>query len=213
MFAVVVVVAAIVLVIVALVRQPDPVKRAILLRRAGFTWMALFTFLFGAFIIGDTFTDPGGWKAAGLVAAWAVPLAGLAALAWYRPGSAVYVFAVLTAAAISVSIWFAVNPQGWRSFENQHGPIRAVITFVLVAPIALLGLKRTAAAGVLLLAAGIVPVAVSSLGSFLGFASLSVVSSAPVITGILYLVSARIAGRPAPPAHADTGPAERPKAA
>ena len=149
MFTVVVIVAAIVLVIAALVRQPDAVKRAISLRRAGFTWMALFTFFFGAFIIGDTFTDPGGWKAAGLVAAWAVPLAGLAALAWYRPGWAVYVFAVLTAAAISVSIWFAVTPQGWRSFENQHGPIRAVITFVLVAPIALLGLKRTAAAGVL----------------------------------------------------------------
>jgi hypothetical protein len=213
MFFVIVAAAAIAIVIVVLARQPDQVKRARVLRRAGFTWMALFTFVFGAFIVGETFSDPGGWKAAGLVAAWAVPLAGLAALAWYRPGWAVYVFAVLTAAVIGVSIWFAVNPQGWRAFENQHGPIRAVITFVLVAPIALLGLKRTAAAGVLLLAAGIVPVAVSSLGSFLGFASLSVVSSAPVITGILYLVSARIAGRPAPPAHADTGPAEQPKAA
>jgi hypothetical protein len=50
---------------------------------------------------------------------------------------------------------------------------------------AVLGLKRTAAAGVLLLAAGIIPAAVSSLGSFLGFASLSIVSAAPVITGIL----------------------------
>jgi len=210
MFSVIVVVAAIVIVIVAVVRQPDPAKRALLLRRAGFTLMALFTFFFGAFIVGETFFDPGGWKAAGLVAAWAVPMAGLVALAWYRPSWAVYVFGVLTAAVIGISVWFAVNPQGWRSFEDQHGPIRAVITFVLVAPIALLGLKRTAAAGVLLLAAGIVPVAVSSLGSFLGFASLSVVSSAPVITGILYLVSARIAGRPAPPAHADTGPAERP---
>ena len=205
--------AAIAIVIVALVRQPDPVKRARLLRRAGFTWMALFTFFFGAFIVGDTFLDPGGWQAARLVAAWAVPLAGLAALAWYRPGWAIYVFAVLTAAVTGVSIWFAVNPQGWRSFENLHGPIRAVITFVLVAPIALLGLKRTAAAGVLLLVVGIVPLAVSSLGSLLGVASLSVVSSAPVITGILYLVSARIAGRPAPPAHAGTGPAEQPKAA
>ena len=101
----------------------------------------------------------------------------------------------------------------WRSFENLHGPIRAVITFVLVAPIALLGLKRTAAAGVLLLVVGVVPLAVSSLGSLLGFASLSVVSSAPIITGIFYLVSARIAGWPAPPARAGTGPAEQPKAA
>ncbi len=213
MFSVIVVAAAIAIMIVAVARQPDPVTRALLLRRAGFTWMTLFTVFFGAFIVGDTFTGPGGWRAAGLVAAWAVPLAGLAALAWYRPSWAIYVFAVLTVAVIGVSIWFAVNPQGWRSFEDQHGPIRAVITFVLVAAIAVLGLKRTAAAGVLLLVAGIVPLAVSSLGSLLGFASLSVVSSAPVIIGILYLASARIAGRPAPPAHAATGPAERPKAA
>jgi len=155
--------------------------------------------------VGDTFADPGGWKAARLVAAWAVPWAGLAALSWLRPGWAIYVFAVLTAVVIGVSIWFALNPQGWRSFEDRHGPIRAVITFVLVAAIALLGLKRTAAAGVLLLALGLVPVAVSSLGSFLGFASLSIVSAAPVITGVLYLVSAHLArtatasGEPASP--------------
>jgi hypothetical protein len=130
-----------------------------------------------------------------------------------RPGWAIYVFAVLTAAVIGVSIWFALNPEGWRSFEDRHGPIRAVITFVLVTAIALLGLKRTAAAGILLLAAGIIPVAVSSLGSFLGFASLSIVSAAPVITGVLYLVSAHLAGRPAPPAGMGAGPAELPKAA
>ena len=55
MFSVIVVVAAIAIVIVALVRQPDPVKRALVLRRAGFTLMALFPFFFGAFIVGDQF--------------------------------------------------------------------------------------------------------------------------------------------------------------
>jgi len=176
--------------------------------------MALSTFFFGAFIIGDTFTDPGGWKAAGLVAVWAVPLAGLTALSWFRPGWAIYVFAVLTAAVIGVSIWFALDPQAWRSLEDQHGPIRAVITFILAAAMALLGLKRTAVAGILLLAVGLIPVAVSSLGSFLGFASLSIVSAAPVVTGILYLVSAQLAGRrSAPPASTSTGSSEQPKAA
>jgi hypothetical protein len=194
MLSIIVVAIVIALVIAAIVRQPDPLKRAIMLRRAGFGLMALSTFFFGAFIIGDTFVDPGGWKAAGLVSAWAVPLGGLAALSWFRPGWAVYVFAVLTAAVIGVSIWFALDPQGWRSFEDQQGPIRAVITFILAAAMAVLGLKRTVAAGILLLAVGVIPVAVSSLGSFLGFASLSIVSAAPVITGILYLVSAQLAG-------------------
>jgi len=213
MLSVLVVAIAIALLIVAVVRRPDPTKWAAGLRRAGFGLVALSAFFFGAFLIGDAFVDPGGWKAAGLVAVWAVPLAGLAALSWLRPGWAIYVFAVLTAAVIGVSIWFALNPEGWRSFEDRHGPIRAVITFVLVTAVALLGLKRTAAAGVLLLAVGIIPVAVSSLGSFLGFASLSIVSAAPVITGVLYLVSAHLAGRPAPPAGMGTGPAELPKAA
>jgi hypothetical protein len=93
---------------------------------------------------------------------------------------------VLTAAVIGVSIWFALSPHAWRSFEDRNGPVRAVITFVLAAAITVLGLRRTAAAGILLLAVGVIPVAVSSLGSFAGFASLSVVSAAPVIAGVLY---------------------------
>ncbi len=194
-------------------RQPDPAKRAVLLRRAAFGLMALSTFFFGAFVIGDTFADPGGWKAAGLVAAWAVPLAGLAALSWLRPGWAVYALAVLSAAVIGVSVWFALNPQAWRSFEDRQGPIRAVLTFVLVAAIAVLGLKRTSVAGVLLLAVGVIPVMVSGLGSFVGFASLSVVSAAPVIAGVLYLVSAHMTEPPAPPARTGTDSAEHPKAA
>ena len=193
-------------------RQSDPAKRAAFVRRAGFGLMALSAFFFGAFIIGDTFADPGGWKAAGLVSAWAVPLAGLAALSWFRPGWAVYVLAVLSAAVIGVSVWFALNLHAWRSFEDRHGPIRAVVAFVLVAAIAVLGLKRTSVAGVLLLAVGVIPVAVSSLASFLGFASLSVVSAAPVIAGVLYVVSAHMAERPPPPARTGTDSAE-PKAA
>lgn len=68
MLTVIVVAVAIALAIAVLVRQPDPAGRAIALRRAGFGLMALSTFVFGAFITGGTFADPGGWKAAGLVA-------------------------------------------------------------------------------------------------------------------------------------------------
>ena len=197
---------AIALLIVLFVREPDPVKRAAVLRRTGFGLMALSAFVIAAFLVGETFDDPGGWAAAGLTAAWAVPLAGLAALAWLRPGWAVYVLAALTAGVIALSVWFALNPEGWRSAEDRHGPLRMVISFVLVTAIALLGLKRTAAAGVLLLTAGIIPVAVSSLGSFLGFTSLSMVSAPPVVTGVLYLAAAHLAGRRAPPAGIGAGP-------
>ncbi len=178
------------------------------LRWAGFTVMALSTLIAAIFIVGDTFTAPGGWKAAGLVAAWAVPLAVLVALAWYRPGWAVPVFAVLTAAVIGMSIWFAVSPRG-------KGPTEAILTFALAAAIAVLGLKRTGVAGVLLLIVGIVPFAISSLIiGHGGLKSLAAVSFAPIVTGVLYLLSASIKGsRPAPSAHTDTGPGKLPKAA
>jgi hypothetical protein len=179
------------------------------LKWAGFTVMALSALIAAIFIVGETFAGPGGWKAAGLVAAWVVPLAALAALAWYRPGWAVPVFALLTAAVIGVSIWLAVSPRG-------KGPTDAILTFALTAAIAVLGLKRTGVAGVLLLIAGIVPFAVSSLVSGHGVGSLAAVSAAPIVTGLLYLLSASIKGsRRAPSAHADTGPGKQklPKAA
>ena len=192
-------------------RQPDPGRRAVALRQTGFWVTAGLAFFFGAMLAGETFTDPGGWAAAGLVAAWAVPLAGLVALSWFRPGWAVWVLAVLSAAVIGASIWLALSPQAWRAFEDRHGPIQAVITFVVVAAIAVLGLKRTLAAGTMMVIVGVIPVAVSSLGGLAGAAPLAVVSTMPVITGILYLVSARLARRPPPPA--STTRPDRPTAA
>jgi hypothetical protein len=191
--------------VIFLARQPDPQQRARILKRAGFGVMACIAAFFGLFVVGETFTDPGGWKALGLVAAWAVPLAALAAVAWWRPDWATRLFTVLIAAVIGASVWFAVDPGGWRAFEDRHGPIRAIISFVLAAAVAVLGLQRTAVAGVLLVVLGVVPVVVSSLGSQLGFASLAVVSSAPFMAGVLYLWSAALAGRPAGGAHARPG--------
>lgn len=168
------------------------------LKWSGFGLMALSTVFFGTFVVGETLGDPGGWKAAGLVAAWLVPLAGLAALAWLRPAWSVPILVALTAGMVGLSIWFAASPQVWRSFENRNGPVRDIITFVLAAAIAVLGLKRTAVAGGLLLAVGVLPAAISSLGSLGGMTSLAVVSSVPVLTGLLYLLSAWLSG-PAPP--------------
>lgn len=203
----------VILAVVFLARQPDPQKRARILKRAGFGVMAFITAFLGLFVVGETFTDPGGWKALGLVAAWAVPLAALAGMARYRPWWATCLFTVLIGAVIGASVWFAVDPQGWPAFEDRHGPIRAILSFVLAAAVAVLGLQRIAVAGVLLLVLGVVPVVVSSLGSQLGLASLAVVSSAPLIAGVLYLWSAALAGRSPPPRGTHARPEDRSKAA
>jgi len=196
------------LVLVALLREPA--GRGRFLKRVGFWVTALFTAFIGLFIVGDTLTDPGGWEGVGLVALWAIPFAGLATLAWYRPDVAARVFAVLVLAVVGLSVWFAINPGGWRSFENHNGPVLTVITFVLAAALAVFGLKRTALAGMMLLVVGIVPIALSRLGHGGGFGSLAVASIAPVLTGTLYLASAATS-RESPPAAGAT-PQDQPMA-
>ena len=175
-------------------RQPDPVKRAVLLRRAGFGLMALSTLFFGAFVIGDTFADPRrleGSRAGGSVgspAGWPVG----AVVVPPRLGG--LRLRCLVGGSDRCERLVRPEPASVAVLRGPARPIRAVLTFVLVAAIAVFGLKRTPAARVLLLAVGLIPVAVSSLGSSLGFASLWAVSAAPVIAGVLYLVSAHVAG-------------------
>ena len=165
-----------------------------LLRRAGFVLMAVTTVVFGAFVVGDTVTDPGGWAAVGLIALWAVPMAALCALAWLRPDWATRVLGVLAGVLVVASVWFAVAPGAFRDFENQHGPVRAIAVWVVAVAAALLGLKRTMAAGILLLVIGGVPFLIASF-RFGGFASLAVVTVPAVIAGVLYLYSAVLASR------------------
>ncbi len=197
--------------LVVLLRRHGGARFARFLRRVGFALTVLFGGVFGLFLIGDTLSDPGGWKGVGLVALWLIPLSALCLLAWFRPGAARFVFAPLVGAMASISIWFAVAPDAWRAFENRNGPIRAVFLFALALALALWGLRMTLTAGVMLLVLGIVPIAVSSLGHG-GMVSLAAASSAPVITGLCYLASTYEARRRTPPA-AGAPPSEHPQAA
>ncbi|MEK0155376.1 hypothetical protein [Arthrobacter oryzae] len=198
MFAVTIFLAAAALLVVAAVmaivtlRKLDRSARARALIWTATAIMAAFTVLAGLFISGYALADPGGSEGIALVASWAVPLAGLAALAWLRPSWAVPVLTVLTALLVVAGIWFAVDSASWRTFENANGPVRAVAVLVVAFPAAVLGLKRTAVAGWLLLAAGFGPIALSALGSLAGVVSLSAISVIPLITGLLYLVAARM---------------------
>ena len=175
------------------VRQPDRSFRARALVWTAAAILAAFTVLAGMFISGYALADPGGAEGVMLILSWAVPMAALAALAWLRPAWAAPALTVLTALLIAAGIWFAVDSASWRAFENANGPVRAVAVLVLAFPAAVLGLKRTPAAGWLLLALGLGPVAFSALGSLAGVVALSAISVVPLITGLLFLVSARMA--------------------
>lgn len=180
-----------------LVRTKDPRRRSRVLRLAGLILMGLFTLFLGAFIVGDTFMDPGGWAAVGWVATWAVPLAVLAALAWFRPNLATIVFAVLLVGLFGLYVWSAVSTDAWNSFEDSHGPIRTIIAFAIAAPLALLGWKRPFAAGVMLVLLMLPPAVLILSGGEAIKASILVAASPASVTGILYLLAVKLrAGRP-----------------
>lgn len=168
------------------------------LRWTAFGIMALTSVFFGAFLVGETLSDPGGWTAVLLITAWAVPLVALCALAWWRPRVAQRVLGVLTGVLIAASVWFTIAPSAWRSVENQHGPVRAVAVWVVAAPVAVLGLKLGRAAGVLLLLAGGIPLVLSGLGGgHGGFGSLGAAVTPALVSGLLYLLAASVDPRQA----------------
>lgn len=199
MFAVTIFLAAAALILAAGVmgivslRQPDRLFRARALVWTAAAIMAAFTVLAGMFISGYALADPGGTEGLMLIVSWALPMAALAVLAWLRPAWAAPALTVLTALLIAAGIWFAVDSASWRAFENANGPVRAVAVLILAFPAAVLGLKRTPAAGWLLLALGVGPIAFSALGSLAGVVALSAISVVPLITGLLYLMAAKVA--------------------
>jgi hypothetical protein len=196
-------------VVLVLARLRSTADRARFLRRAGLVLMAMFTVVGAVWIAAEAFADPGGWRAAGLVAMWLVPLVVLLAISWYRVTWATVLLGALTAGVVGLSVWFAVDPEAWRAFESNNGPVRAISSFVLAAPIALLGWRRPLPAGVLLVVLGVVPVALSAAGTFSGLGSLAVVSLPPVLTGILYLLAETVARRVSAPGVVPTAAARR----
>ena len=178
-------------------QHEDPTERAVFLRKCGLVLMGLLTFFVGAFIIGETVSDPGGVLAIGLIAVWLVPLIGLLALAWWRPDTATTVLGIITGLVVAVSLWSALTADTWSSFEDDHGPIRSIGVFAVCVPLALLGWKRPKAAGIMLLVVTITPL-LASLAAWGGAtALLGIFGSPAIITAALYLASVRLGGEPA----------------
>jgi hypothetical protein len=181
-----------VVMVVVVVRLRTAEARTRFLRRAGLVLMAVFTAIGALWIAAEAFADPGGWQAAVMTAAWLVPMVGLSIVAWYRDELAAVALEVLTTAAIAVNLWATVDPDSWRSFEDSRGPVRAIASFALAAPIAVLGRRRPLPAGVLLVALAVLPMAMSVVAGIPGLSSLSVVSFPLFVTGVLYLAAAAI---------------------
>ena len=167
-------------------RDPQPAR---LVQMTALGLAGVVGVLVGLFILGETFTDPGGWAAVGLAATWVVPLVVLSLLAWFRPGPATWVLGELAGAVVGLGLWYAVDPEAWRSFEDDVGPVRGIAAFALLLPMAALGRTRPLAAGVLLLAASVVPPVLAALGAGGAMASVVAVSTPGALVGALLLVA------------------------
>jgi hypothetical protein len=185
-------------------------RAAHIITNVAFGLMVAFVVLGSLFVAGYAFDDPGGWAAVGLVALWLVPMLVLVGVAARWPSVAVWVMAGALVLFAAYSIWYALDTQWWRDVMDDVGPVLGISTFVLALPLAVLGLHRQLTAGLLLVAAAVIPyvaflVSVSDepwRGIADSLTTSSTVSCLPVFTvGVLFLVAGFLGrlGSPAPP--------------
>lgn len=158
----------------------------------GFVVGAAFVGLAALFVAGSAFTDPGGWAAVGMTAAWLVPLAALVVLAFWRPRQAVPVLGVAALIPLAFGAWSLVDPAAARDWENRVGPVGLVVLLVVSAGLLTLGLSRPVLAGVVLLVVTVVPPLLAALApGAAGEAPLSVtlLTLPLVLSAVLYLVA------------------------
>jgi hypothetical protein len=191
----------VVAVVMVMTREKDPQQRATALQRAGAAVMAVFTVLAGVFIAGYALQDPGGNTGLLITATWVVPMLILAVSAWFWPAPTAPLLLALTASFIAACVWLAFDPAALREFISENGPVIAVSVVALSFPAAVLGLKRTALAGWMLVALGALPLLITVIGRSGPVASLAAASVVPLIAGIAYLVSVRMASGSTTPGH------------
>ncbi|SDK42996.1 hypothetical protein [Arthrobacter sp. ok362] len=179
-------------VVIVMTRAKEPQERATALTRTGAAVMAVFTVVAGIFIVGYVMQDPGGNAGLIITLVWLVPMLILAVAAWFWPAATAPLLLALASAFIAACVWLAFDPTALRSFVSENGPIIAVSVVALAFPAAVLGLKRTALAGWLLVALGVLPLVITLIASSGPVGSLVAASVVPLVCGIAYLVSARM---------------------
>ena len=133
-----------------------------ILKYVAFTLMALFGLLGGAFVLGETFSDPGGWTAVWVSALWVVPLVAMSVFALLRPEAMAPVFVVVTAV---VALFTLVDSLVGIIPRDDWGPVAAIVVFALGVALAFLGLRRALLAGTLMVAAALTQLVATVAGA------------------------------------------------
>jgi hypothetical protein len=186
-------------------RLAELVKTTPVLAWVGFGVTVAFLGLAALMVAGDTLTDPGGWTGLGLTVLWVVPTLGLVVLSFYRPDTAIPVLAVASLVPVGFGVWALVDYAGVRDWEDQRGPVGLVFLLVVGLALAVEGLFRPTAAGLMMLGITVLPLALSLIGAGSDWGralSIGLLTAPVVIGGVLYL----LAGRSRSGSHARSGP-------
>ena len=125
---------------------------------AALTWAILFSLLAGLFVSGYAMDDPGGRAGLGLVLLIFGPMILGSLLAWKRPAIAYPTLIAVTALAVVIAVWQLIDVRSLVDFENEHGPISAIASFITMVPFALVWRHRRWPATLLLLVVALVGV-------------------------------------------------------
>jgi hypothetical protein len=106
--------------------------------------------------------------------------------------------------------WYAIAPEAWDTFMDDHGPVIAIATLALGLPLAFLGLHEPRRAGWMLLLAGVIPTVGKALeitGSGDSGKALEITGLPEfVVSGALFLASGLMHRREARPGGQPTAP-------
>jgi hypothetical protein len=175
-------------------RLTDLMRTTPVLAWVGFGITVVFLGLAALMVAGYTLTDPGGWTGVGLTALWVVPTLGLVALSFYRPDTALAVLALATLVPIGFGVWTLVDYTGVRDWEDQTGPVGLVFVLAIGLPLAVEGLFRPTAAGLLMVAITVVPLVLSMIGAGTEWGqalSIGLISAPVLVGGVLYVLAGR----------------------
>ncbi len=156
-------------------------------------WAILVSALAGLFASGYAMDDPGGLAGFGLVLLIFVPMLVGSLLAWRLPGIAYPILLVVTALAVVFGFWQLIDPRPLADFENEHGPISAIGSFVTMIPLALVWRVRAWPAVLMLLAIAVMGL-LPELRTGFHFGS-SVAVALPMLLEVALLAGAALASR------------------
>lgn len=128
-------------------RYTDWGARVLLLKQMGATLVAVPTGVVSFFVVGETMTDPGGLRGAVAVTVGTACVAAVATLCWVWPKQSLHVLSAGAFCVVTADIWYALDAARWRSFEDDHGPVFAVVNFLIVVVTAIVAWKRPGVGG------------------------------------------------------------------